>query len=171
MKLMRKPIKISVIALAVTIAGATIAAKTIRQTPPKMEMGAASKTLSHPMDNQTVNPNTQGTIPFAPPPMPGQYGGPQRMPNPMMGGGMNMGPGMMPMMNPVINIPAAAITTARDGSVYVLRGNTLYKYSADLNLQKSVDLPSPQGPQTPQPGLTPMQNRNVPGQQGPMGAQ
>ena len=154
---MRKPVVIIISSLAVVLAiGAAIAAKTAHTSSVTPEMGVSSTTLSHPMDNQTVNPNAQGTIPFAPPPMPGQMGGPQNMPNPMMGGGMNMGPGMMPMMNPVINIPAA-ITTARDGSVYVLRGNTLYKYSADLNLQKSVDLPGT-APQNPQPGITPMQN-------------
>ena len=167
--MMRKPISISVIALAVTIAGATIAAKTFRQAPLKMEMGTVSKTLSHPMDNQTENPNTQGTIPFAPP-TPSQMGMPQQMPGGMMGPGMGMGGGMMPMMTRVIN-ESSTMTTARDGSVYILRGNTLYKYSPDLILQKSVELPAPQSPQNPQPGIMPMQNRNFPGQQGSMGAQ
>ena len=167
---MRKPIMITVVAIAVIIAGASIAAKTNRQLSPKMDMSVPSKSAqSQPLDNQTINPNTQGTIPFAPPmpeqpqQMPGGMrpgmGMPQQMPGGMMPG---MGQGMPGGMMPQIVMMSASMTTAQDGSLYVLRGNTLYKYSADLVLQKSVELPAPRTPQNPQPGMMPMQNGNPP---------
>jgi hypothetical protein len=65
--------------------------------------------------------------------MPGMQGG-------MMGGGMmnpQMMQGMMQRMAP------ATVTVAADGSVYVLWGSTLYKYSSDLKLLASAQLPAP----------------------------
>jgi hypothetical protein len=156
-EIMSKPIMIFAAVFAVTIAGATIAAKTNRQDTPKLEMNIPSKSLQvQPIDSQTINPNTQGTIPFAPP-MPGGM---------IPGMGPGMGGGMQPMMPQMITI-TSSMTTAQDGSLYVLRGNTLYKYSADLTLQKSVELPAPPAPHNPQQGLMPMQNPNAPR---PMGA-
>jgi hypothetical protein len=168
---MSKPIMIFAAVFAVTIAGATIAAKTNRQDTPKLEMNIPSKSLQvQPIDSQTINPNTQGTIPFAPPMPGGMMGGmgaPQQMPGGMIPGmGPGMGGGMQPMMPQMITI-TSSMTTAQDGSLYVLRGNTLYKYSADLTLQKSVELPAPPAPHNPQQGMMPMQNPNAPR---PMGA-
>lgn len=51
--------------------------------------------------------------------------------NPMMG---------MGMMQQVV------MTVAPDGSLYILRGNSLYKYSSDLKLLSSATLPNPPMP-------------------------
>lgn len=65
--------------------------------------------------------------------MPGMQGG-------MMGGGM-MNPQMMARMQPMM-MPAT-VTVAADGSIYVLRGGSLYKYSKELKLLASAQLPAP----------------------------
>jgi hypothetical protein len=40
----------------------------------------------------------------------------------------------------------ATITVAADGSLYVLRGGTLYRYSRELKLLGSAQLPAPTPP-------------------------
>jgi hypothetical protein len=77
----------------------------------------------------------------------------QGMQGGMMGGGMmnpQMMQGMMQMMAP------ATVTLGEDGSVYVLRGGTLYKYSSDLKLLTSASLPAPPARSAmPAPGSAP----------------
>jgi hypothetical protein len=62
-------------------------------------------------------------------------------------GGM-MNPQMMAQMQPMVArmmqmMAPATITVAEDGSVYVLRGGTLYRYSRELKLLGSTQLPAP----------------------------
>jgi hypothetical protein len=67
---------------------------------------------------------------------------PASIPGGMMGMGMMdpmMGPQMMGGMHP---LAPAALTVAADGSVYVVRAGILYKYSPDLRLLASTELPA-----------------------------
>jgi hypothetical protein len=74
----------------------------------------------------------------------------QMMPGGRMPGGTMMGPMMHGMMGMQPG-GSATIQVAPDGTVYILRGNTLYKYSNDLRLLGSAELPA-SNPRAAEPG-------------------
>ena len=140
-------ILVAVLVLALVVIATTIAVskpdtQVAQGPPPQMGPGAGGG----------MPPGGMG--PGGPPP-----GGPMPGPNGfrpgqmgMMGGGM-MG-GMMPQM-PAITATAEA--------VFVIQGNTLYKYDKNLSFLKKVELPRPV-PTNPMdgPGAPPMSNPNTP---------
>ena len=54
------------------------------------------------------------------------------------------------MMGPMF-MPAAASVAANANYVFVVRGNTLYRYTTDLKSHTSVELPAPPRPSVPGP--------------------
>ena len=99
----------------------------------------------------------------SPGPMPGGQGPGGPMPMGPPPGGAGFRPGQMGMMGGGGMMPQMPAITATAEAVYVIQGNTLYKYDKNLSFLKKVELPRPV-PTNPMdgPGAPPMSNPNTP---------
>ena len=62
----------------------------------------------------------------------------------MMGQGMERGMMQKGMQGQMQMKPQASMVPSDNGGIIVLRGNTLYKFDKNLNLQRAAELPRPE---------------------------